>query len=125
MIQPISALYCRLMLCSEARTVINDEADLFKVEAEYTKKELDVQERKSERENRSLPIMTKIYCRIKSLSKDTATMSNSLMKKPFNYMLNQWESLRNFILDGLVQLSNKLCEQRMKTNLKVLSEYRF
>ena len=52
----------------------------------------------------SLPIMTRIYCRIKSL------------------MLNQWESLRNFILDGRVQLSNNLCEQRMKPiklNLKV------
>ncbi|MBR5542314.1 MAG: transposase [Bacteroides sp.] len=29
-------------------------------------------------------------------------------------MLNQWKSLRNFILDGRVQLSNNLCEQRMK-----------
>ena len=108
--------------CSEARTVINDVADLFKVDAECTKKELDVQERKMERENRSVLIMTRIYCRIKSLSIDTAIMSNSLMKKAVNYMLNQWESLRNFILDGRVQLSNNLCEQRMKPiklNLKV------
>ena len=39
-----------------------------------------------------------------------------------NCMLNQWDSLRNFILDGRVQLSNNLCEQRMKPiklNLKV------
>ena len=108
--------------CSEARTVINDIADLFKVEAECAKKELDAHERKTERENRSVPIMTRIYCRIKSLSKDAVIMSNSLMKKAINYMLNQWESLRNFILDGRVQLSNNLCEQRMKPlklNLKV------
>ena len=108
--------------CSEARTVINDVADLFKVEAECAKKELDAQERKTEREKRSVPIMTRIYCRIKSLSKDTAVMANSLMKKAVTYMLNQWESLRNFILDGRVQLSNNLCEQRMKPiklNLKV------
>jgi len=108
--------------CCEARTVINDVADLFKVEAECEKKGLDVQARKIERENRSVPIMTRIYCRIKSLSKDTTTMANSLMKKAVTYMLNQWESLRNFILDGRVQLSNNLCEQRMKPiklNLKV------
>ena len=55
-------------------------------------------------------LMTRIYCRIKSLSKDTTTMANSLMKKAVTYMLNQWESLRNFILDGRVQLSNNLCE---------------
>lgn len=108
--------------CSEARTVINDVADLFKVEAECEKKGLDVQARKIERENRSSHIMTRIYCRIKSLSHDTAIMANSLMKKAVAYMLNQWESLRNFILDGSVQLSNNLCEQRMKPiklNLKV------
>ena len=108
--------------CSEARTVINDVADLFKVEAECEKKDYDVLERKTEREKRSVPIMTRIYCRVKSLSKDAAIMSNSLMKKAVNYMLNQWESLRNFILDGRVQLSNNLCEQRMKPiklNLKV------
>lgn len=108
--------------CSEAITVINDVADLFKVEAECEKKGLDVQSRKIERENRSSHIMTRIYCRIKSLSQDTAIMANSLMKKAVTYMLNQWESLRNFILDGRVQLSNNLCEQRMKPiklNLKV------
>ena len=108
--------------CSEARTVINDVADLFKVEAECEKKGLDVQSRKIERENRSSHIMTRIYCRIKSLSQDMAIMANSLMKKAVTYMLNQWESLRNFILDGRVQLSNNLCEQRMKPiklNLKV------
>ena len=77
---------------------------------------------KGKRENRSVPIMTRIYCRLKSLSKDTATMANSLMKKAVTYMLHQWDSLRNFILDGRVQLSNNLCEQRMKPiklNLKV------
>ena len=108
--------------CSEAITVINDVADLFKVEAECEKKGLDVRSRKIERENRSSHIMTRIYCRIKSLSHDTAIMANSLMKKAVTYMLNQWESLRNFILDGRVQLSNNLCEQRMKPiklNLKV------
>ena len=40
--------------CSEARTVINDVADLFKVEAECEKKGLDVRSRKIERENRSI-----------------------------------------------------------------------
>lgn len=108
--------------CSAARTVINDVADLFKVEAECAKKDYDALERKTEREKRSVPIMARIYCRVKSLSKDVAVMSNSLMKKAITYMLNQWESLRYFVLDGRVQLSNNLCEQRIKPiklNLKV------
>ena len=93
---------------SPARMVVTD---LFKVEAECAKKDYVALERKTEREKRSVPIMIRIYCRVKSLSKDAAIMSNSLMKKAVNYTLNQWESLRNFILDGRVQLSNNLCEQ--------------
>ena len=40
---------------------------------------LDVQERKTEKGNSSVPIMTRIYCRIQFLSKDTVAMANSLM----------------------------------------------
>ena len=45
-----------------------------------------------------------------------------MMKKNVTNMSNQWESLRNLVFDGRVQLSNNLCEQRMKAiklNLKV------
>ena len=49
--------------------------------------------------DRLVPIMRRIYCGIKSSSMDIVIMSNSLMKKAVNYMLNLWESLRNFILD--------------------------
>ena len=43
------------------------------------------------------------------------------MKKAVTYTLNQWKSLENFIKDGRVEISNNLCEQRMKAvklNLK-------
>ena len=44
------------------------------------------------------------------------------MKKAITYMQNQWESLRNFVLDARTQLSINLCEQWMKPiklNLKI------
>ena len=58
----------------------------------------------------------------KSLSNDIVTMSNEMMKNAVNYTLNQWNNLRNYILNGQVQISNNLVEQRMKPiklNLKV------
>lgn len=49
------------------------------------------------------------------MSENHVLMSNSLTKKAVNYLLNQWHGLRNYIMDGRVQISNNLCEQRMKT----------
>ena len=48
------------------------------------------------------------------MSTDLKLMANEMMSNAVNYMLNQWKSLVNFIKDGRVQISNNLCEQRMK-----------
>lgn len=39
---------------------------------------------------------------------------NELMRKAVNYTLNQWKSLKNILKDGAAEISNNLCEQRMK-----------
>jgi hypothetical protein len=31
-----------------------------------------------------------------------------------NYTINQWKSLKNILKDGSAEISNNLCEQRMK-----------
>lgn len=41
-------------------------------------------------------------------------MANDKMRNAVDYLLNQWKSLENFIKSGLVEISNNLCEQRMK-----------
>ena len=45
---------------------------------------------------------------------DTKLMANELMRKAVNYTLNQWKSLRNILKDGSAEISNNLCEQRMR-----------
>lgn len=49
-------------------------------------------------------------------AKDEVNMmlANGLMKKAATYTKNQWESLRNILKDGTEEISNNLCEQRMK-----------
>ena len=39
---------------------------------------------------------------------------NEPMRKAVNYTINQWKSLRNILKDGSAEISNNLCEQRMK-----------
>ncbi len=45
---------------------------------------------------------------------DTKLMANELMRKAVNYTINQWKSLKNILKDGAAEISNNLCEQRMK-----------
>lgn len=48
------------------------------------------------------------------MMQDAKIMANELMRKAVNYTLNQWKSLRNILKDGAAEISNNLCEQRMK-----------
>lgn len=66
-------------------------------------------------------ILGKIKTLARKFEKDTQLMANPLMAKAVNYMLNQWKSLENITKCGYAEISNNLCEQRMKTvklNLK-------
>ena len=45
---------------------------------------------------------------------DAKLMANELMRKAVNYTINQWKSLKNILKDGAAEISNNLCEQRMK-----------
>jgi len=102
--------------------VINDIGDLFKIETILSVNEDDDETKKMIRQRDPNKVMQRLYCRLKSLSNDIVTMSNEMMKNAVNYTLNQWNNLRNYILNGQVQISNNLVEQRMKPiklNLKV------
>jgi len=106
----------------QAMDVINDIGDLFKIETILSVNEDDDETKKMIRQRDSNKVMQRLYCRLKSLSNDIVTMSNEMMKNAVNYTLNQWNNLRNYILNGQVQISNNLVEQRMKPiklNLKV------
>lgn len=59
-------------------------------------------------------IMERIRHKVVMMLEDTATMANELMRKTTNYTVNQWKSLRNILKDGTTEISNNLCEQRMK-----------
>src|SRR5574344_84721 len=95
--------------------VIETIAELFDVECTCKLANMNALERKQERHRRSVPILTRLYAMVETMSKDLVLMANTMMAKAINYILNQWQSLRNFILNGKVEISNNLVEQRMKT----------
>ena len=104
-----------------AREIINLIAELFKIEVTFKVLKLKPFLIKKRREKRSKAILNKIHDKVLLMSLDVGLMANEMMKKAVTYTLNQWKSLENFIEDGRVEISNNLCEQRMKAvklNLK-------
>jgi len=66
------------------------------------------------RQKTSLPILNRIFNMAKRVASNPELMGRSLLKKAVNYVNNQAETLRNFIFNGKAEISNNLCEQRMK-----------
>ena len=97
-----------------AMEIINMIAELFKLELAFKVQKLTPDQIKVRRERRSKTILRRIHDRVVLMSTDLKLMTNEMMSNAVNYMLNQWKSLENFIKDGRVQISNNLCEQRMK-----------
>lgn len=77
-------------------------------------KGLTEKERAEKRRRISLPVFNRILAMAKRVATDAGLMGRDLLKKAVNYIINQSDTLRNAILDGKAELSNNLCEQRMK-----------
>ena len=88
------------------------------INALFVNEQLFAAEKTSRREKKrkklSRPIVNRIFDRASLLAKDTVLMGRDLFKKAVNYLMNQEQSLRNFLKDGKAELSNNLCEQQMK-----------
>ncbi|MDY3266081.1 MAG: IS66 family transposase [Phocaeicola sp.] len=97
-----------------AMDIIELIGEMFRNEDLFRTMELSHEEIKNKRKKLTGPIMERIHHKVVMLLGDTKTMANGLMKKAATYTLNQWSSLRNILKDGSAEISNNLCEQRMK-----------
>lgn len=71
-------------------------------------------ERLAWRQREEKPILARIKALAESYKADASLMADSLLAKAVNYMLNQWPTYENIMKSGLPEVSNNLCEQRMK-----------
>lgn len=99
---------------NECTAVINMIGELFAVEIKAKLCKMNEEERKVLRKAESVPILKRLKVMLEDMKADRHIMENPLMKKAVGYTLNQWQSLENYITSGLVEISNNLCEQRMK-----------
>ena len=97
-----------------AMDIINPIGDMFRNEDLFRMVKLSGEQIKEKRLKLTGPILERIHHKVVMMMQDTKIMANELMRKAVNYTLNQWKSLRNILKDGSAEISNNLCEQRMK-----------
>lgn len=97
-----------------AMDIIELIGDMFKNEEFFRTMKLSNEEVKNKRKKLTNPILDSIHHKVVTFLADTQTMANGLMKKAATYTINQWKSLKNILKDGSAEISNNLCEQRMK-----------
>lgn len=97
-----------------AMEIIDSIGDMFMNEDLFRTMKLSGEQIKGKRRKLTGPILESIHHKVVMMMQDTKIMANELMRKAVNYTLNQWKSLRNILKDGAAEISNNLCEQRMK-----------
>lgn len=102
-----------LGVASEKCRLFLDEIEtLFHYEREF--RDMSPAERKARRQRLSNPVLNRIFAMARTAALDTVEMGKDLFRKAVNYIRNQEQTLRNFVLDGNAEISNNLVEQRMK-----------
>ena len=97
-----------------AMDIIDPIGDMFRNEDLFRMMKLSSGQIKEKRLKLTGPILERIHHKVVMMMQDAKIMANELMRKAVNYTLNQWKSLRNILKDGSAEISNNLCEQRMK-----------
>lgn len=97
-----------------AMEIIDSIGDMFMNEDLFRTMKLSGEQIKGKRRKLTGPILERIHHKVVMMMQDAKIMANELMRKAVNYTLNQWRSLRNILKDGAAEISNNLCEQRMK-----------
>ena len=83
---------------------------LYKIERGL--KEASVEERKRERQTKSVPILEEFKAWLEANQEQHLPKSG--IRSAINYSLNQWKALTEYTRDGNLPISNCLCEQSFK-----------
>ena len=97
-----------------AMDIIDCIGDMFRNEDMFRKMKLSSEQIKEKRLKLTRPVLERIHHKVVMMMQDTKLMANELMRNAVNYTINQWKSLKNILKDGSAEISNNLCEQRMK-----------
>lgn len=97
-------------LRTKANEGLNFIQQLYKIESQI--KDLSIEKRLELRTEKSLPILERFSVWLNEQS--LLTLPKSKLGEAINYSINQYDYLKNYILDGRLDIDNNSCEQSVK-----------
>jgi hypothetical protein len=98
----------------DARWVLLQMQQLYRIEAEMREARAGPLEKRTRRQESSLPILEAIQSRLQSLQQSRKHLPRSLTGTAISYALGQWDKLSVFTRDGRVQIDNNLVENSIR-----------
>lgn len=111
----------RLQDKQRAEYAMDKIQQLYAIERELS--EYDDEKRKEARLNKSLPIINELGKWIAKENKKT--LPKSAIGKAFNYTINLWDNLQNYLYNGALLIDNNLIENTIRPNALGRKNYLF
>src|SRR5699024_4963857 len=87
---------------------------LYKVEAKAREQKLTPEQRKKLRLDEALPILNAFGKWLRNEMKSGKILPKSAIGKAFSYTLNRWDTLSNYLKDGMLEIDNNLIENAIR-----------
>lgn len=94
--------------------IIKSIAKIYEIEDEARERQLDPEQRKLLRQEKSVPLMNALKARILELRADSKVLPGSLLGKACKYAINQWERVSKSMDHGEVEVDNNRCENGIR-----------
>lgn len=99
---------------SRSAKVIQLISELYWVESDCRIHFLSESERASERQQRSIPILSELWQLLKPVFDETKDFAATLFIKAVRYAVNEWEAVCRYVNNGQAEIDNNTAERLMK-----------
>lgn len=94
--------------------IIEQIAEVYLIEEQAREAQLNPEQRKALRQEKSVPKLAELKKRILELRQDPKVLPKSLLGKACSYALNQWERTVKYVEHGEVEIDNNRCENGIR-----------
>ena len=99
---------------ARAETALLYIGELYKIERQAREQEMNADQRKKLRLDKSLPVITAFGKWILKELESGSILPKSQIGKAFAYSLNRWEKLSVYLYDGVLEIDNNLIENQIR-----------
>lgn len=94
--------------------IIKAIAEVYEVEDDARERQLDPEQRRLLRQEKSVPLLSALKQRILEIRADSQVLPGSLLGKACKYAINQWERMSKSMDHGEVEIDNNRCENGIR-----------